>query len=86
LECHATTINPGEASHPPIAQGWDELVIVKEGTVEAQIDGQPQHFGSGSVLFQASGDLHGVKNVGDKPATYYVIKIVPGETGKSGAK
>jgi len=50
-------------------QAWDELVIVKEGTVEAQIDGKPHHFAQGSVLFQAANDLHGVKNVGDKPAT-----------------
>ena len=38
--------------------------------------GQPQRVGPGSVLFAAADDLHGVQNVGDTPATYYVIKCV----------
>ncbi len=77
LDCHATTVNPGAATHPPQPQPNDELIIVKEGTLEAQVDGQAKRFGQGSILLQVAGDLHGVKNVGDTPATYYVIKIVP---------
>ncbi|HEY2761101.1 MAG TPA: cupin domain-containing protein [Pirellulales bacterium] len=80
LDCHATTINPGAATHPPQPQPNDELIIVREGALEAQVDGHPERFGQGSILFQAAGDLHGVKNVGDTPATYYVIKIVPKAT------
>ena len=49
-------------------------MIVKEGTVEAQVNGQPQKVGPGSVIFAAGGDPHGVKNVGDVPAVYYVIR------------
>ena len=83
LECHVTTVNPGQATHPPVSQPADELIIVKEGTLEAQIDGQPQRVGPGSVLFTAANDLHGVKNAGDSPATYYVIKLVaPGAANK----
>jgi mannose-6-phosphate isomerase-like protein (cupin superfamily) len=74
LECHVTTVNPGDATHPPIPQAEDELVIVKDGTVEAQVNGQPQRIYAGSVLFVAGGDLHGVKNIGEKPAVYYVIR------------
>ena len=40
LECHLTTLKPGEATHPPRPQAEEELLIVKEGTVEAQIDGK----------------------------------------------
>ncbi|HZZ28888.1 MAG TPA: cupin domain-containing protein [Pirellulales bacterium] len=80
LECHATTVNPGQATHAPVPQPADELIIVKEGTLEAQIDGQPQRVGPGSVLFTAANDLHGVQNVGDTPATYYVIKCVAAGT------
>jgi uncharacterized cupin superfamily protein len=74
LECHISTVNPGEATHPPRPQADEELVIVKEGTLETQVDGQPQRVGPGSVIFAASGDPHGVKNIGDAPATYYVIR------------
>jgi hypothetical protein len=31
----------------------------------------------GSILFLAPNDLHGVTNVGDGPATYFVIKWFP---------
>ncbi len=86
LECHVTTVNPGEATHPPVPQAEDELVIVKDGTVEAQVNGQPQRIGAGSVLFVAGGDLHGVKNIGEKPATYYVIRWSAYGTSKKNAE
>jgi hypothetical protein len=36
-------------------------------------------------MFMASNELHGVKNVGDKPATYYVVNWhSPGMLEKSG--
>jgi XRE family transcriptional regulator, regulator of sulfur utilization len=85
FECHVTTVNPGDATHPPVPQAEEELVIVKDGTVEAQINGQPQRIGAGSVLFVAGGDLHGVKNVGEKPAVYYVIRWSVAGTAKTNA-
>ncbi len=74
FECHTSTVNPGQATHPPRPQVDEELVIVKEGTLETQVDGQAVRVGPGSVIFAASGDPHGVKNAGDVSATYYVIR------------
>src|SRR5271169_2970731 len=37
LECHVTTLNPGMASHPPHHHPDEEVVIIREGTVEALI-------------------------------------------------
>lgn len=74
LECHVTTLNPGESPHPPHKHPDEELIIVKEGTVEALINGERKRAGPGSVIFQASNQMHGLKNVGDGPATYHVIK------------
>jgi quercetin dioxygenase-like cupin family protein len=74
LECHVTTLNPGEQAHPPHQHPDEELLIIKEGTVEALVAGEWQRVGPGSVIFQASNQLHAIRNVGDTPATYYVIK------------
>jgi len=73
LEVHVTTLNPGQASHPPHKHPNEELVIVKEGTVEVLVNGDWKKVGPGSVIFNASNQLHGLKNVGTGPATYHVI-------------
>jgi XRE family transcriptional regulator, regulator of sulfur utilization len=74
LEIHITTLNAGETSHPPHAHPDEELIIVKEGTVEAFNHGEHVRLGPGSVIFQGSNEQHGIKNVGDAPATYHVIR------------
>jgi len=73
LEVHVTTLNPGMASHPPHQHPNEELVIVKEGTVEVLVNGEWKRVGPGSVVFNASNQLHGLRNVGTGPATYHVI-------------
>ena len=73
LEIHITTLRPGEESHPPHQHLNEEILIVKEGTVEALVDGQLKRGGPGSLIFQASNKLHNIKNVGTTPATYHVI-------------
>ncbi len=73
LEMHVTTLNPGLASHPPHKHANEELVIIKEGTVEALVNGEWRRAGPGSVIFNASNQLHGLRNVGSGPATYHVI-------------
>lgn len=73
LECHVTTLNPGQTSHAPHKHANEELVIVKEGTVEVLSNGEWKKAGPGSVIFNASNQLHGLRNVGQGQATYHVI-------------
>jgi quercetin dioxygenase-like cupin family protein len=73
LECHVTTLNPGTASHPAHKHANEELVIIREGTVEALVNGEMQRVGPGSVIFNASNVMHSLRNAGDVPAVYHVI-------------
>lgn len=73
LEIHITTLRPGQESHPPHQHPNEEILIVKEGTVEALVNGEQKRGGPGSLIFQASNQLHNIRNVGDIPATYHVI-------------
>lgn len=73
LEIHVTTLNPGLASHPPHTHPNEELVIVREGTVEVLNGGTWKRLGAGSVIFNASNSPHALRNVGVSPATYHVI-------------
>jgi XRE family transcriptional regulator, regulator of sulfur utilization len=73
LEMHVTTLNPGTTSHPPHHHVNEELVIIREGTVETLSNGQWVRLGPGSLIFNASDSLHGLRNVGPTAAVYHVI-------------
>jgi XRE family transcriptional regulator, regulator of sulfur utilization len=83
LEIHITTLKPGLASHAPHQHPNEEMLIVREGTVEALVNGQLKRVGPGSIIFQASNTLHNIKNVGDVPATYHVINWKTAATPKA---
>jgi len=74
LEMHITTLNGGASPHPPHTHPDEELLIVKEGTIESFLDGKTTPLGPGGIVFHAANQPHTVKNLGTTPATYYVIK------------
>jgi quercetin dioxygenase-like cupin family protein len=73
LEMHVTTLKPGLASHEPHKHVNEELIVIREGTVETLSDGVWKRVGPGSIIFNASNSLHGLRNVGTTPAVYHVI-------------
>jgi mannose-6-phosphate isomerase-like protein (cupin superfamily) len=73
INCHITTLNPGESSGPPRLHRQEEVVVVKEGTIEATYDGHSETVGPGSVIFFASHATTRLHNPGKVPATYTVI-------------
>ena len=73
LEIHISTLKPGQSPHAPHKHEHEELLIVKEGTLETFQNGVSRKAGPGAIIFQASNELHNVTNVGTSPATYYVI-------------
>jgi quercetin dioxygenase-like cupin family protein len=80
LEMHVTHLPPGKEPHPPHSHADEEMVIIKEGTLEALQNGKTRRLGPGAVIFQASNQRHGVRNVGDTTATYYVVRwTLPGK-------
>ena len=74
LEAHISTLAPGASPHPPHKHPDEEVLFVKEGTVESLVNGETKRVGPGGVIFQASNQLHGLKNVGTTPAVYFVVK------------
>lgn len=77
LEVHATTLNPGVASHPPETRTHEEVVVIDRGEVEAFANGSWTKLGPGSVILNAPNALQATRNVGNEAATYHVISWVP---------
>lgn len=73
LELHVTTLNPGQSPHQPHRHPNEELIILRQGTVETLSNGKWKRVGPGSVIFNGSNQLHGLKNVGSDKAIYHVI-------------
>jgi XRE family transcriptional regulator, regulator of sulfur utilization len=73
LDIHVTTLDPGKAPHPPHKHLNEELVIIKEGTLEVLENGDRKRARPGSVLFIALNDVHGIRNPGPGTVTYYVV-------------
>lgn len=74
LELHVTTLQPGQTPHAAHKHADEEVVIIREGTVETFLGDRSQVVGPGSVIFQAANQMHTIRNVGTVPATYHVIK------------
>ena len=76
LHGHITTLNPGENTGPLHRHPQEEMVIIKEGTVEVNIDGRKQVAGAGSIVFFGVNENENMTNVGRTPATYLVLQRV----------
>jgi quercetin dioxygenase-like cupin family protein len=72
---HISELPPGQAPHPPARQPHEEIIVIREGTLEATLNGQVARLGPGSVIFSSFNDLNGWKNVGTTPVQYYVVSL-----------
>jgi mannose-6-phosphate isomerase-like protein (cupin superfamily) len=73
LHCHISTLNPGERSGEPRLHLQEEVIIVKEGTIEATFDGETRIAPAGSVIYFNARAVTALRNAGDTPATYFVL-------------
>ena len=79
IEVHQTTLPPGGAPtatthHHPHSEMW----LIREGTIELTVNGKNFRLEPGSVGFVASNEEHGIRNVGNTPAQYFVVAVGPG--------
>lgn len=76
VELHETILPPNEAPHAPHRHPREEIVIVKQGKLRVEIEGEePEEVTAGGAAYVASNKMHGWKNAGDSTAAYFVVEI-----------
>lgn len=75
LEAHITHLPAGQTPHPPHQHAWEEILFIQTGKMEFTINGKTSVANPGSVIYVASNELHGAKNIGDTPSQYFVLAI-----------
>ena len=75
IEVHHTELAPGEAPHPPHRHEREEMLFIREGTLEVTISGKSRNLGPGSIVVLGSGDEHGWRNAGTTQAHYIVMAL-----------
>jgi quercetin dioxygenase-like cupin family protein len=75
IDLHMTTLQPGLMPHAPHHHAHEEAMFVKEGTLEVTMADKKWRIGPGSVVYVNSNDEHGLKNVGDMAAIYFVLAL-----------
>ncbi len=83
LEMHETTVPAGGAPHAPHRHVHEELMIIRSGTMEVLQGTVTRTAVTGSVVFMASNEWHGLKNPGTVPATYLIVTIYPHDLPKA---
>jgi mannose-6-phosphate isomerase-like protein (cupin superfamily) len=82
FHCHVSVLNPGQNTGAPHRHPQEELVIVKEGTLQVNIDGKLQTATAGAMIFYAANENENMTNIGPTPATYYVLQVFTDKTPK----
>lgn len=73
LEIHVTALPAGKTTHAPHTHANEEMIVIREGTLDAYQNGKVTRVGPGSLLFMGSNEPHNVTNVGTTTAVYHVI-------------
>lgn len=69
-----TQVAAKSANHAPHKHPEEEIYFILEGRAEFFLEGKTRTVGANSTMFCPSGSLHGIRNVGDAPLRYAVIK------------
>jgi quercetin dioxygenase-like cupin family protein len=79
VELHMTELGPGQVPHAPHQHSHEEVIMLRRGAIDATVNGKTMQLTSGSVLWVASGEMHGLKNPGAEVAEYFVIALAKGK-------
>ena len=75
IQLHETDLGPGGVPHPPHHHGYEEIFLVREGSLVVTIEGRESKLGPGAVAYVSSNQEHGIRNTGSTHARYFVFEL-----------
>ena len=75
VDLHHTDLAAGAAPHPPHQHAHEEVLLIRQGTLDVTIGDAAQVLGPGSVVYFASNQKHGWRNPGPAVAQYFVLAL-----------
>jgi mannose-6-phosphate isomerase-like protein (cupin superfamily) len=78
FDIKAITLNSGQSlKEYKVEKGFDQLLIIKEGSAEITVNTDVKTLGEGSIVVASQGDLVKIKNLQTKNTTFYVFLFKP---------
>lgn len=74
FDVHATTLNPGIASHPAHTHRTEEIILMMRGNGEMQLGATFHRTAPGDVVLVNSKLPHAIKNIGSEQCEYFAIQ------------
>lgn len=77
INMHATTLNPGEISHPQHMHRAEEILLLRSGAVRMHIAGGYLPAKAGDLVFLPSGVPHDLENGNTSRTEYFALQWEP---------
>jgi mannose-6-phosphate isomerase-like protein (cupin superfamily) len=75
VDLHETSLAAGQMPHAAHHHVHEEMLLIREGTLDVTVKDRTARLGPGSAVYIASGEEHGWKNVGTSQAKYFVLAL-----------
>ena len=77
IDMHATTLDPGQISHPQHVHRNEEIILMRSGHVPMHIGEGYQKAAGGDVVYLASGVPHDLENGDEGRCEYFALQWEP---------
>ena len=69
-------LTAGQEPHPPHQHPEEEIMLVTEGSGEIVVEGKTTQVSPGAMMYSAANKMHGIRNTGKTPLTFYYFKWI----------
>lgn len=77
MTLHESFLGPEATVHGPYSHPGDEMFLVRDGTLEVEMEGKRSQVGSGGIAYVASNTVYSIRNTNKEWTHYFVFLFGP---------